>query len=229
LTIKQLRILPPFAIGRLGSASEPMDNYSFDLDIDPDTETPLGYRQIKAQPTLIVNETSGEIEAERTPATLEFKRGGKIRPVAPFLEVFAVTDKDELVPLTVDLLRKHGLTVKNVSWQVRVSNRKVVRRTEDEHDLVHAKIEWFSNHQSHTLKGECDNFVPKGAFVNFGSVRFIRPNDHFPEIRLRFTPAAGLIYGPDQSSEDLAAKYPGYYQVPEDRQIYDHVQGGGPA
>jgi hypothetical protein len=35
LTIKELRILPPFAIGRLGSASEPMDNYSFELGIDP--------------------------------------------------------------------------------------------------------------------------------------------------------------------------------------------------
>jgi hypothetical protein len=226
LTIKQLRILPPFAIGRLGSASEPMDNYSFDLDIDPDSEKPLGYRQIRAQPTLIVNENSGEIENERVPATLEFKRCGKIRPVAPFLEVFAVTGNDQLVPLTLDLLRMHDLTVKDVSWQVTVSNRKVVRRTEDEHDLVHAKIEWFSNHQSHTLKGKCDHFVAKESSVNFGSVRFIKPNNHFPEIRLRFTPAAGLIYGPDQSSEALAERYPGYYQLPEDRQIYDHAKGG---
>ena len=224
MTIKDLRILPPFAIGRLGSAGEPMDNYTFDLDIDPNAENPLGYRRIKAHPTLIVSENSGEIESEHTPATLEFKRGEKIRPVAPFLEVFALTDKDELVPLTVDLLRKQGLTVKNVSWQVNVSNRKVVRRTEDEHDLVHAKIEWFSNHRSHTLKGKCDHFIP-GAFVDFGSVRFIKPNNKFPEIRLRFTPAAGLVYGPDQSSEALAAIYPGYYQLPEDRQIYDHAKG----
>ena len=69
MTIKQLRILPPFAIGRLGSAREPMDNYSFDLDIDPDNETPLGYRQIKPQPTLVVDEKSGEIAGEHTPAT----------------------------------------------------------------------------------------------------------------------------------------------------------------
>jgi hypothetical protein len=32
LTIKELRILPPFAIGRMGSASEPMDNYA-ELDL----------------------------------------------------------------------------------------------------------------------------------------------------------------------------------------------------
>jgi len=225
LTIRELRILPPFAIGRLGSAAEPMDNYSFDLDIDPNSEKPLGYRHIKAQPTLIVDENSGEIESESTPAALEFKRAGKIRPVAPFLEVFAVTDNDQLVPLTLDVMRKHDLTLKDISWQVAVSNRKVVRRTGDEHDLVHAKIEWFSNHLSHTLKGRCDHFVAKEDSVNFGSVRFIKPNDRFPEIRLRFTPAAGLIYGPDQSSEALAADYPGYYQIPEDRQIYDHAKG----
>jgi hypothetical protein len=221
LTIKQLRILPPFAIGRLGSASEPMDNYSFDPDIDPDH--PLGYRRINPQPTLIVNET-GEIESESAPTTLEFKQAGKIRPVAPFLEVFAVTDKGELLPLTVDLLRKHGLTVKDISWQVRVSNRKVVRRTQNKSDLVHAETRWFSDHQSHRLHGRCKNFISKEAFVDFGSVRFIRPNDHFPEIRLRFTPAAGLIYGADQghAAED---RDPGYYQVPEDRRIYNHSKG----
>jgi hypothetical protein len=229
LTIKELRILPPFAIGRLGSASEPMDNYSFDLDIDHASEKPLGYRQIKAHPTLIVNENTGEIESQRTPVTLEFKRGGKIRPVAPFLEVFAVNEQDQLVPLTLDLLRKHDLTDDDVSWQVTVSNRKVVRRTEDEHDLIHAQLEWFSDHQSHTLKGKCDHFVAKESFVNFGSVRFIKPNDQFPDIRLRFTPAAGLIYGPDRPAEALEAladKYPEYYQIPKDRQIYDAAKGG---
>lgn len=223
MTIKQLRILPPFAIGRLGSANEPMDNYR--LDLDPDLEEPLGYRAIIPQPTLIVNENSGEIESQHTPTTLEFKHDGRIRPVAPFLEVFAVTDADELVPLTLDLLKQHDLTVKNISWQVRVSNRKVVRRTQDEDDLVHAEIA-LSDHRSHPLHGKCKNFID-GAFIDFGAVRFIRPNSHFPEIRLRFTPAKGLIYGADQSSESVAAEDddPGYYQIAEDRRIYNHEKG----
>jgi len=222
LTIKQLRILPPFAIGRLGSASEPMDNYSFEVDANPDD--PLGYRRLKAEPTLIVNK-NGEIGSERTPTTLEFKRGKKIRPVAPFLEVFAVNEKDQLVPLTAGLLKKHGLTVKDISWQVSVSNRKVVRRTENPDDLVHAEI-GFSDHQSHTLKGECNNFID-GASIDFGSVRFIRPNEKFPEIRLRFTPAAGLIYGPDRIKLPPRAKelYPDYYRIPKQRQIYKHDKG----
>jgi hypothetical protein len=224
LTIKQLRILPPFAIGRLGSAREPMDNYSFDLDVDPDTETPLGYRQIKPQPTLVVDEKSGEIVSEHTPDTLEFKRGGKIRPVAPFLEVYAVGDKDVLEPLTVDLLRAHGLTVKNISWRVTVSNRKVVRRTQHQDDLVHAQTEWFSDHQRHRLEGKCRNFISTDTFIDFGHARFIQPNHHFPEIRLRFTPAQGLIYGPDKNiaadNSDPGADQ--IYKIPKARAIYDH-------
>ena len=45
---------------------------------------------------------------------LQFKVNGKIRPVAPFLEVFAVTDDGELEPLTVDLLNANGFSVKDV-------------------------------------------------------------------------------------------------------------------
>ena len=226
MTIKQLRILPPFAIGRLGSLSgEPMDNYTFDLDIDPDLENPLGYRQLKAQPTLIVDKVTGEIVSDSVPETLKFKHDGKIRPVAPFLEVYAVTDTGELKPLTVDLLRANGLSANDISWQVTVSNRKVVRRTGDPHDLVKAQTDWFSHHQVQPLEGECKNFIA-AASVNFGSVRYIRPNHHFPEIRLRFTPAKGLIYGPDQSSqlgapEDQDPDAP-LYQIPKERAIYDH-------
>jgi hypothetical protein len=220
VTIKQLRILPPFAIGRLGSAAEPMDNYTFDLDIDP--ENPLGYRELKPQPTLMVNENSGEIEQQRTPAKLEFKQGGKIRPVAPFLEVFAVTDTGRLLPLTTSLLEKHGLSEKSISWRVTVSNRKVVRRTDDNADLVHAQTKWFSDHQSHTLLGKCRNFVSSDKSVNFGRVRYIRPNGDFPEIRLRFTPAEGLIYGPNQSGHRASQdQEPGTYQIREELQVYD--------
>ncbi len=227
MTIKQLRILPPFAIGRLGSAAEPMDNYSFDLDIDPASENPLGYRQIKLQPTLIVDENSGEIAREHTPATPEFKRGGKIRPVAPFLEVYALTDADTLEPLNVELLQKHGLTIKDISWRVTVSNRKVVRRTQDNNDRVRARTKWFSDHRSHTLKGKCRNFISADAFVDFGRVRFIKPNQDFSEIRLRFTPAAGLIYGPDKTivpptPEGEDSEVPKLYQIPEAQAIYNH-------
>ncbi len=72
--IKQLRILPPFAIARLGSADEPMDNYSIDVDPPPAEATEaLGYRALKPEPRLIVNHETGEIEDIKTPPLWSFR------------------------------------------------------------------------------------------------------------------------------------------------------------
>jgi hypothetical protein len=251
-TIKELRILPPFAIARLGSADTPMDNYTIDLDVAAGNEKPLDYRAIKLQPTLFVNEQSGEIDDERTPTKLEFKEGEddkqgeddnqgknkrkhvhkKIRPVAPFLEVFAVTDSDDtLVPLTVDLLKENGVDIQAISWNVRVANRKVARRTADNDDIVHAEVE-IRDHDAHALHGTCANFID-GKHVDFGRVRFIKPNAKFPEIRLRFTPAKGLIYGPGPAEGAQPASAPAgleflaRYRIAEERAVYDGSKNKG--
>jgi hypothetical protein len=76
MTIRELRILPPFAIARLGSAPEPLDNYT----IANDPNDPLGFRQIVGAPTLVVDETSGEIREQRVSENVTFKQGDRIRP-----------------------------------------------------------------------------------------------------------------------------------------------------
>src|SRR5215831_3906638 len=215
MTITGLRILPPFAIGRLGSASEPLDNYV--IEVDP--ERPLGFRHIKPAPTLIVDERTGEIRGSRAAPAVTFKQGNRIRPVAPFLEVFAVSGSS-LRPLTLDLLRRNGLDETKISWRVAVANRKVFRRTEKERDIVEADTEWFSGHEPQQLKGQCRNFVRRTDFVDFGHVRFVKPNREFPEIRLRFTPAKGLIYGPNASIDGKPDP-----AIAKDRAIYDTRKG----
>lgn len=219
MTIKELRILPPFAIGRLGSASEPLDNYT----IEDDPENPLGFRQVKWAPTLGIDEKTGKCHWKPRPDKFpQFKQNGQIRPVAPFLEVFAVTEKDELQPLSLGLLSRHQLSAAHVSWHVSVANRKVVRRTHKEEDLVAADTGWFSGHAPQPLKGYCKNFIRKNPspFVDFGHVRFIKPSREFPEIRLRFTPAKGLIYGPAKP-RDWYERNPGEpYPIPESRRVY---------
>ena len=206
VTIRTLRILPPLAIGRVGSAEEPMDNYTL---ADPDPSEPLGYRTIQAAPTFRVNRDDGSIESAETPPTIVFKEGGKIRPVAPFLEVFADTG-NELRALT-------AADVERVSWSVEVKNRKVVRRTGDDLDVVSASVV-FDDHESHELQGRCEHFVAD-KFVSFGHVRYIRPNHDFPQIRLRFTPAKGLIYGPVGGGRHG-------FKIDEERQVYDPSTGG---
>lgn len=195
MTIKELRILPPLAIARLGEASEPLDNY--ELEVDP--EDPLGFRRLRPAPTFRVDPHTGAISEAFMPKEIRFKSPDeRIRPVAPFLEVWAVTSKDTLEPLTLALLAQNGLRPSDVKWEVRVGNIKPFRRTGDEKDKIIASTGRFSDHDAHPLEGKSRNFRT-GKVLPLGSVRYIRPTEDFPEIRLRFTPAAGKVYG---SSEE---------------------------
>ena len=219
MTIKALRILPPFAIGRLGSAAEPLDNYA----IDDNPDQPLAFRRIVPAPTFRIDPVTGGIASVDTPETMEFKTDGKIRPVAPFLEVFAVTDTDELVPLTTALLAESGLDAGAIAWNVAVANRKIVRRTTSLDDLIHAETDWFADHAAQDLKGICRNFVSPALSVDFGQVRYIRPTADYPQIRLRFIPGKGHIYG--TRGERQTGADTGAVVVPDDRAIYDRTKG----
>ena len=229
MTIHALRILPPFAIGRLGSADTPLDNFS--MVENPDE--PLGFRQIVPAETFHVDEKTGEISRRTIPKSIEFKtKAGQIRPVAPFLEVWARVDEEkEFCPLTVDLLRKHGVGPGDVTWTVNVGNRKVERRTGNEDDRVDATTGRFSTHEAQALRGHSPNFLTKKHFIDFGHVRYIRPNKAHPEIRLRFMPAKGLIYGPNldaadmQMMRDADPSVKNLFVVPEKQVVYDKKKG----
>jgi len=225
--IRELRVLPPLAIGRLGSAEAPVDNFSMVID---EKET-LGFRKIKPEPTLLVDDVTGEISDVTVPTSIEFKtKDHKIRPVAPFIEVWARLDgSDDFVPLTVDLLRAHGAGPEDLRWTVTVENRKVERRTGDGDDRVHAKTGPFSDHAKKPLHGGCNNFVSPDRYIDFGTVRYIKPNQAHPEIRLRFTPAKGLIYGPKLTPEELKkmrhdSGIPHLHEVKDELAVYKRVE-----
>jgi hypothetical protein len=189
--IVEMRILPPFAIARLGSSIDPMDNY--DLVITD----PIGTRQIQAARTLLVDPQTGQMSVKHPPFTVSFRDSqGNIRPIAPFLELWVQFDTAaEFVPLTIDILAEFGLTPDAVQWSAHVANIKAYRRTGDPNDRVEARIGPFSDHAPHTLNGECNNFFA-GKSLPLGTVQYPAPSAQFPDIRLRFTPAAGKVYGP---------------------------------
>jgi hypothetical protein len=193
MSIQELRILPPFAIGRFGSSPTPLEAYELKVREDD----PLGFRKICPAETLEISPGSGAVKRCYTPERIRFRDGDLIRPVAPFLEVFAKTSADTWKPLTLDLLKGEGLGPKAVRWAVEVANLKVFRQTGDAEDKVTGQTGVFSDHKIHELKGECPHFH-KGRYVAFGSVRYICPSKEFPQIRLRFTPAKGLVYGADE-------------------------------
>lgn len=193
MPITELRILPPLAIGRLGAASEPLE--AFDLVVDP--ERPLDYRRIVPQTTLVVDENTGEVTRHYVPDCIRFKDDARrIRPVAPFLEVYARTSEapDELVPLDLDLLAREGLDVGAIAWRVEVGNIKIYRRTNDVDDQIHACVDNLRDHKRQALTGTCPHFRD-GRTLPLGWVQFVKPTQDFPGIRLRFTPAGGHVYG----------------------------------
>src|SRR5580658_6936099 len=98
MTIVGLSILPPLAIGRLGSSPEPLENYELEIPADG-----LGFRRIVPAETLYVDPATGAVARAATPERIEFRDGDRIRPVAPFLEVFAHMDDGSLKPLTLGL------------------------------------------------------------------------------------------------------------------------------
>ncbi|WP_295317478.1 hypothetical protein [Roseobacter sp.] len=179
----KIRLLPPVAIGRFGSSEKPVENFT----LGDDPHDPLGYRKILPEPTFEVA-ADGSL-SQSTPEKITFRDGEHIRPVAPFLEVFT-HDGDTLRPLCIDDLPDGA----EVSWTVEVANHKVFRRTNDPRDKVTFKGT-CKGHDPLILRGKAPNFTPDGS-IDFGRVRYIRPTKEFPQIRARFTPGAGLIYGP---------------------------------
>jgi hypothetical protein len=192
--IKELRILPPLAIARLGSSPTPMVNY----DAVVDDQNPTGYRTIVPAETLIVDRATGEITDSRTPDRVSFRdNNGLIHPVAPFLEVWARFEDDgPLQPLTTAQLADLTLTPANLRWRVQVANHKVFRRTRQAGDKIEADTGPFTDHAVKPLSGHCPNFKA-GKTIPLGSVQYIKPTGASSEIRLRFTPAAGKVYGPN--------------------------------
>lgn len=224
--IKELRLLPPLAIGRLGSADEPL--VAYDLQLSPDD--PLDYRKIVPATTFEVDPESGEIVRSFIPQSVNFKdERNRVHPVAPFIEVFAVLESqpEDLVPLTPALLEAEGLSLCAVTWEVEVANNKAFRRTGDANDKITASVRLHENYGRALLTGKGPNLL-KGRSLPLGHVQAIRPTEKEPTLRLRFTPAKGLVYGaspkrmtePGQSEDDPVITGEGW-----DRIIYDAKKG----
>lgn len=198
-----------------------MDNY----DVVVDADNPLGYRRLEPAETLELDVDSGEIARAFVPEELSFTEDGRVRPVAPFLEVWALTGDEQLTgggqleALTSELLQAEGASVEDVSWRIEAANLKVVRRTADDADKVEADTGEFSDHARRALVGRCQNFLT-GKTIGLGHVQFVKPTAAHPEIRLRFTPAAGAVYGSNRQLPSGVTQDPNISDV-----VYDARRG----
>jgi len=189
MALKEIRILPPLAVARLGSSPEPLENYNLEV---PDAVGPRAI--VPAESLRLDNE--GNLTVTRSTGPVKFRDDNHlIRPVAPFFELFAQVEGSQAwVPVTDELLRQHGLSTGSVTWSAHLGNIKIHRRTGDENDKIEAKVGPFNDHHVHALHGACNNFLA-GETVPLGHVQFAKPSSQYPGFRLRFTPAHGKVYG----------------------------------
>jgi hypothetical protein len=219
--IDRLWFHPPLAIARLGRSPVPCDNYHWgQSDLSP-----RGSGKTTVVPAATLDLAADGTLTERMPTKVQFKDADGWRPVCPYFELHAswTSDGDRRTgPLTAAVLKEFGLSPADLRWRVAVANLKAHHYTQAPGDRIeaHAEVQG-DDHSRHALDGASPEgvdrpLVPVGAKLPLGSVQLPAPNSALPELRLRFTPGAGAVYGPT----DLVTRAQGTdYELPPQRLI----------
>lgn len=221
--LRSLFYTPPIAVARLGGSDTPLD--AFEWREDPST---LGGGLTSLEPTVSLEVADDGSVTSYRPVEIVFRDGKLLRPVAPFLELWVEYEDGGSEPLTSTLLTELGGSLEGVRHQVAAANRKAARRTGDPacafaatvnfHHAAFAPIELLAS-----SKGERP-LVPAEHPIALGRVQAIRPVAGPADVRgvdadvlrLRFTPAKGLVYGPPSAQM-------GVYSFGEGRELRHEI------
>lgn len=207
---------PPIAIARLGGSSRPMDAYDWAEDPQPRND---GKTTVVPAWSLRVL-ANGEV-TPFLPTEIVFRDGRELRPVCPFLEVWAmVGDPDRpdaavAQPLTEALLERFGGTPGSLRLSVDARNTKAAARASDP-NLAFGTYPPLDiagdDHTAHPILGSSPPrvsrpMIPRTRTIPLGSIQVLRPvaraaGADWPAeirtdvIRVRVTPGRGSMYGP---------------------------------
>jgi hypothetical protein len=200
--IEEIFFLPPMAVSRLGGSDTPLESFTW-------VEDPS---QHGAGATMIQPSISLEVQADGSvrpylPVAIQFRDGNLLRPVAPFFELWAkLENQDDPVPLTGTLLQASGGSPDGVTYTVTAANRKAARRSRNDSCAFSAQIQVVgSDHSRHTLLASSLGAqalvspaqpIPLGQFQAIRSTPATAMGVDLDQLRVRFTSAKGLVYGP---------------------------------
>ena len=231
---KQGRLLgiffdPPMAIARVGGSKEPMPAYRWKLD-----ENPARGMQTMIEPAPSLVETSVKGNGHHpytltvdTPSEVRFKdKHGKIKPVAPFFELWArVQDTDGSivkVPVTKTFLEARGTKLKHLRFTVVAANRKAEARTKLASCAAIARVVFsadsYKTRHLDAISPHTEGQVPlvrPDAPLPLGKIKTFKENledlncqTRLDQVRLRFTPGKGEAYGPPEATKAPASPLP---------------------
>ncbi len=216
--IDAIWLTPPIAIARLGSSETPCPNFTWGPTDDGPGGT--GKTTLRAAPSV-------ELDANGNPSIVEpadeviFKEEDgngtwHFRPVCPYFELhgrWTINGTTSSGPITKLVLEDSGLDLSQVRWQIRLANLKAYEFTLSDGDRLTCEEQIPAGTTTRvrlaltaTEGDESSRLLPHGESIPVGEVQVAQPNDELPEIRLRFYPPKGLVYGPTDLLQRIAAE-----------------------
>jgi hypothetical protein len=212
--ILDIFFVPPLAIARLGSSDQPLEAF----DWVEDTASAGGARTTIAPAATLLVSDEGEVSAY-LPSEIRFKdEGNRIRPVAPFFELWATLQSQadgsrREVPLTGSMLKEMNIPLDAIRYTVIAGNNKAQSRTNAAETSFRAEVDaTAADHSRKTLAAisphtaDQEPLVLPDKPIPLGSFQVMRPRPETEDIggdqvnldilRVRYTPARGEVYGP---------------------------------
>src|ERR1700674_2908046 len=123
--IEEVFFLPPMALARLGGSDVPLVSYTW---IEDPSLHGAGLTVISPSVSLEVL-PDGSVRPF-LPTSIQFRDGGKFRPVAPFLELWVRSGGAEQ-PVSLKWLKDNKASLASINYTVTAANRKAARRSGD--------------------------------------------------------------------------------------------------
>jgi hypothetical protein len=207
--VVEMFFLPPIAVARVGGSDNPMEAFEWDSDVSTH-----GAHQTVIKPTVTLDVAADGSVRTYIPNVIRFRDGNQLRPAAPFFELWLRVESGENGEkreerATPALLAQLGASLDNLQFNVTVANCKAQRRTGSPACSFIARVDVRGNDHErkpllaispHTADQEplvyADRPIPLGVFQVIRPAAKTVMGVDLSQIRVRFTPARGEVYGP---------------------------------
>lgn len=205
--IVEMFFLPPIAVARVGGSDNPLEAFEWDSDVSTH-----GSHQTVIKPTVTLDVAADGSVRAYLPNVIRFRDGDQLRPAAPFFELWLKLEDGETKEekrATPALLKQFGASLDNLQFSVTVANCKAQRRTGSAACSFIARVDVGGNDHArkpllaispYTADQEPlvrpDHPIPLGTFQVVRPAAKVAMGIDLAQIRVRFTPARGEVYGP---------------------------------